>query len=67
MILAVITYVAAIHMIWPSAWFAYAAGLTFWYLIMKTLTYFFMTQLDLRQWDCVAWRLPLSVVEIAAD
>lgn len=47
-ILALVTYSAASHMIWPAAWIAYAAGLAFWYLVLKTVTYFLATQLDLR-------------------
>lgn len=45
-------YVAFIWPLWWPAWIGYTAGFTYSWLTLRTLTYFFKTQLDLRD-DCV--------------
>ena len=46
---ALVIYYATTRYMWPFSWLGYAAGLAFVYLTLSTLTYFFITQLDLRE------------------
>jgi hypothetical protein len=45
---AIAIYYVATKCIWWPAWFGYAAGFVYCWLMLKTFTYFFATQLDLR-------------------
>jgi hypothetical protein len=49
MLLALGIYEAASHMILQWGWLYFVAGLAFVYLAMRTVSYFFITQLDLRE------------------
>jgi hypothetical protein len=45
---ALILYAVSSFMLWPADWIAWIAGIAFWYLAIKTGSYFFMTELHLR-------------------
>jgi hypothetical protein len=45
---AVTLYASSRYVIWPTDWLAYIAGICYLYLSFKTISYFFVTELQLR-------------------
>ena len=41
-------YYATINLLWPFWWMGYVAGAAFVYFVISTVSYYFLTQLDLR-------------------